>query len=66
MEAGGESILGLIELGPGTDGILIKGRADQFYKKTINHPKIITGSNADEMTLFATTKPCQCHMFLWR
>ena len=53
MEASGESILGLIELGPSTDGVFIKGRADQILQESdSDHPKMITGSNADEMTLF--------------
>ena len=56
--AGGESILGLPQLGPVTDGVLIKGRPDQMIRDgALDPPSILIGSNADEMTLFTFNLP---------
>ena len=64
MDAGGESILGLVELGPSQDGVLITGRADQLLQEsTSDHPNIIIGSNADEMTLFTYNQPISLALY---
>ncbi|MAD60315.1 MAG: hypothetical protein CMH49_02215, partial [Myxococcales bacterium] len=64
MESGGKNILGLVELGPSSDGILITGRADQILQDPEgDHPNIIIGSNADEMTLFTYNQPMSLSIF---
>lgn len=61
--ASGESVLGLAQLGPVTDGTLIEERADHALRDLLSSdtpeavPQVIMGSNADEMTLFTFNLP---------
>lgn len=68
-EAAGKSVLGLDQMGPSTDGVLIQGRADRLIQEgAINAPKIMVGSNADEMTLFTYNFPISLdtyEQFIW-